>query len=95
MYREWTFGRYTTPRSPQKADLPNDALEADASNLGLVLNRLRRDPPVKARLLLALKKLYDGIEDFDVRVEGGTVQVFFHERGTIIPATRLSDGTLR
>jgi predicted ATPase len=95
LYREWTFGRYTAPRMPQKADLPNDVLESDGSNLGLVLNRLRRDPVVKARLLEALRKLYDGIDDFDVQIEGGTVQVFFHEDGMNIPATRLSDGTLR
>ena len=95
LYREWCFGRYTACRSPQKADLPNDALEPDASNLGLVLNRLRRDPTVKARVLTALKALYQGIEDYDVQVEGGTVQVFLHEDGVTIPATRLSDGTLR
>lgn len=95
IYREWSFGRYTTPRLPQKADLPNDLLEADASNLGLVLNRLRRDPKVKQKLLNALRQLYDGIDDFDVQIEGGTVQVFFQEGKYIVPATRLSDGTLR
>lgn len=95
LYREWSFGRYTTPRLPQKADLPNEWLEADASNLGLVLNRLRREPPVKKRLLEALRALYEGIDDFDVQIEGGTVQVFFHEGRFTVPATRLSDGTLR
>jgi predicted ATPase len=95
LYREWSFGRYTVPRLPQKADLPNDVLEPDASNLGLVLNRLRRDPAVKARLLEALKALYDGIDDYDVQIESGTVQVFFYEGRITIPATRLSDGTLR
>jgi predicted ATPase len=95
LYREWSFGRYTAPRMPQKADLPNDLLEPDASNLGLVLNRLRRETPVKRRLLEALRALYEGIEDFDVQIEGGTVQVFFHERHFTVPATRLSDGTLR
>lgn len=39
--------------------------------------------------------MYDGIDDFDVQIEGGTVQVFFHEGRHTIPATRLSDGTLR
>ena len=39
--------------------------------------------------------LYEGIDDFDVQIEGGTVQVFFHEGPNPIPATRLSDGTLR
>ncbi|MBT2337708.1 MULTISPECIES: AAA family ATPase [Pseudomonas] len=95
LYREWSFGRYTAPRLPQKADLPNDVLEPDSSNLGLVLNRLRRDPAVKHRLLTALQALYSGIDDYDVRIEGGTVQVFFHEGGFTVPATRLSDGTLR
>lgn len=95
LYREWSFGRYTIPRLPQKVDLPNDTLEPDASNLGLVLNRLRRDPAVKQRLLIALQALYKGIDDYDVQIEGGTVQVFFHEGRFTIPATRLSDGTLR
>jgi predicted ATPase len=95
LYREWSFGRYTAPRLPQKADLPNDMLEPDSSNLGLVLNRLRRDPAVKQRLLMALQALYSGIDDYDVQIEGGTVQVFFHEGRFTVPATRLSDGTLR
>lgn len=95
LYREWNFGRYTTPRLPQKADLPNELLEPDASNLGLVLNRLRREPAVKQRVLKALRALYEGIDDFDVQIEGGTVQVFFHEGRFTVPATRLSDGTLR
>lgn len=95
LYREWSFGRYTPPRLPQKADLPNDMLEPDASNLGLVLNRLSGEPTVKARLLKALRVLYDGIDDYHVQIEGGTVQVFFHEGHFKIPATRLSDGTLR
>lgn len=95
LYREWTFGRYTIPRMPQKADLPNEHLEADASNLGLVLNRLRREPAVKKKLVEALRVLYEGIDDFDVQIEGGTVQVFFHEGRYTVPATRLSDGTLR
>ena len=43
IYREWSFGRYTPPRQPQKADQRNDFLEEDCSNLGLMLNRLRRD----------------------------------------------------
>ncbi len=95
LYREWTFGRYASPRLPQKADLPNGALEPDASNLGLVLNRLRRDTHARRRLIDSLQSVYEGIEDVDVIVEGGTVQVFFMERNGLMPATRLSDGTLR
>lgn len=95
LYREWSFGRYTTPRLPQKTDLPNDVLEPDASNIGLVLNRIRRDSDVKARFLDALRALYDGIDDYYLQIEGGTVQVFFQEGRYTIPATRLSDGSLR
>jgi len=95
LYREWSFGRYTTPRLPQKSDLPNFVLAPDASNLGLVLNRLRRDPSVKAQVLKALQELYDGIDDYEIQIEGGTVQVFLHEGRFTVPATRLSDGTLR
>lgn len=32
LYREWNLGRYTPPRLPQKADLPEDFLLEDASN---------------------------------------------------------------
>jgi len=95
LYRDASFGPVTALRLPQKADLPNDALAADAANLGLVLNRLRREPSVKERTLKALRTLYEGIDDYDVQVEGGTVQVFIQEGRFIVPATRLSDGTLR
>ena len=95
LYREWTFGRYTPPRLPQKADLPNDFLGEDGKNMGLVLNRLKRETKAKAQILEALRKLYEGVSDFDTIIEGGTVQVFFQEGNISVPATRLSDGTLR
>lgn len=95
MYREWSFGRYTVPRLPQKADLPNRMLETDASNLGLVLNFLAGEPRVKQRILRALRDVYAGIDDYWVQIEGGTVQLFLIEGNFKIPATRLSDGTLR
>ncbi|MFY9822136.1 MAG: AAA family ATPase [Thermoanaerobaculia bacterium] len=96
IYREWAFGRNTVFREPQKADMRNDALEEDFSNLGLFLNRLKtRFPAAKKAILQGLKDLYDGIHDFDVLIEGGTVQVFFTEGDFVIPATRLSDSTLR
>lgn len=95
LYREWSFGPHTALRQPQKADQQNDFLKPDAANLGLVLNRLRRETAAKQRILEYLREIYDGIEDYDVSVEGGTVQVFLQESGSTIPATRLSDGTLR
>jgi predicted ATPase len=95
IYREWTFGRKTIFREPQKADMRNDRLEEDFSNLGLFLNRLRGIPKTTNAILEGLRELYEEFCDFDIKVEGGTVQVFFTEGDFVIPATRLSDGTLR
>jgi predicted ATPase len=95
IYREWAFGRNTVFREPQKADMRNDRLEEDFSNLGLFLSRLRKTPQAKKAILEGLKNLYDGVTDFEPIVEGGSVQVFFTEGDFSIPATRLSDGTLR
>ena len=95
LYQEWSFGRSTPPRMPQKPDLPNDFLAEDGKNLGLVLNRLMGDFEVKQRLINALRNLYEGVSDFHVNIDFGTVQVFLHEGTITVPATRLSDGTLR
>lgn len=95
IYREWSLGRDSPLRLPQKADLPNDFLQEDGKNLALVLNRFQGEPAVKRRLLDALSKFYEDITDFYVNIEGSTVQLFLQEGDMVIPATRLSDGTLR
>jgi predicted ATPase len=95
IYREWTFGRNTVFREPQKADMRSDRLEEDFSNLGLFLSRLSMTPPATKAIIDGLMNLYDGLTDFKVIVQGGNVQVFFTEGDFSIPATRLSDGTLR
>lgn len=95
IFRDWSFGRGAAARLPQKADLPNDFLAEDTRNLGMVLNRLRREPAVKKKLLEELSTLYENIDDFDVIIEGGTVQVVLQEGRFSVPAARLSDGTLR
>lgn len=96
-YREWNFGRYTPPRLPQKPDLSQDILLEDASNLGLVLSDLLHSPLVKHRILDRLRAFYPSVEDVVTSVTGGMVQIFFHEKGLRhpVPATRLSDGSLR
>lgn len=95
LYRNWSFGRDTPPRRSQKTDLPNGYLSSDANNLALVLNNLSGNLADKKRILAALQELYAGIDDFSFHIEGGTVQIFLHEGNHTIPATRLSDGTLR
>lgn len=93
LYREWTFGRYTVPRQAQKADLPKEYLLESYENLALVLNYLRRH--VRKELVGALSSLYPEIKDFEIDIGGGWVQLLMTEGEYSIPATRLSDGTLR
>ena len=95
LYREWAFGRTSIFRSPQSADLPSGRLEENFSNLGLFLNHLRGKPAAKRKIIEHLRDLYDGLDDFDVQIKGGTVEVFLTEGDFTIPASRLSDGTLR
>ena len=97
LFRNWNLGRNSNLRRPQPVDLPNDFLAEDASNLGLVLNALERKGKVKDTLDAHLARFYDQYVDFSVSVEGGTVQVFVREKDLSgwIPASRLSDGTLR
>ncbi|MCE2434969.1 MAG: AAA family ATPase [Candidatus Latescibacteria bacterium] len=92
--QESSFGLHTL-RQPQPTDLPNNFLLEDGSNLGLVLNRLERDPRVKDRILETMRQLYEGVFDLYISIEGGTVQLFAQEGNIMVPARRLSDGTLR
>lgn len=96
LYREWNLGRYTPPRMPQKLDLPEDFLLEDGSNLGLILNDLQHRIGSR-KIVENLQKFYESVTDITTKIAGGTVQIFLHERGLNqpIPATRLSDGTLR
>ena len=97
LYREWNLGRNTEPRKPQAADLPEDFLQEDAANLGVVLNDLQHRPATWQTVLDYLKKYYELAEAVTTKIHGGTVQLYLHEKGLSapVPATRLSDGTLR
>jgi len=97
LYRDWTFGRHASYRQPQKLDEPNQYLESDCSNLGLILNKIQHHLPSKKRLLEELQNFYGDVEDYVINLEGSYAQIYFHERGLSKPvsATRLSDGTLR
>lgn len=95
-FRDWNVGPGAAARQPQRIDLQDDFLAADGSNLGLVLDRLGKLPATKSLLLEKLKAFSDEIEDVETPVEGGMIQILLRERGgKTIPASRLSDGTLR
>ncbi len=85
IYRDWALGPQAVSRRPQPSDLPNRFLAEDASNLGLVLNRLRRTPSSKKHLLEAARGLYEGLTDFDVIVEGGTSRCFWRKAASRSP----------
>ena len=95
-FREWSFGRYVALRQPQPADLPEDRLLADSRNLALVLNQIEHHHGGE-RLNDLMRRFYPRFERLSTRISGGTVQFYLHEQGfrAPIPATRLSDGTIR
>lgn len=94
-FREWTIGRYAPLRTPQPADLPADRLLADSRNLALVLNQIEHHDGREFDSLL--HRFLPQFERMTTRVLGGQVQFYLHERGLAspVPATRLSDGTIR
>ena len=69
----------------------------DYSNLALVLNDLQNRPGVIDTIIEKLKLFNDRIEGINTRVNFGMVELRIREKGLAhtIPATRLSDGTLR
>jgi predicted ATPase len=95
-FRDWALGRSSPLRKPQPADLPTDVLLANSDNLGLILNELQHVGACTEfnRLLFRFLPRY---ERFSTRIQGNTVQFHLHETGlkTPVPATRLSDGTIR
>ena len=94
-FREWTFGRYGDLRRPQRADLPETWLLPDCSNLALVLNQIehKAGPAFDEHL----RRFFPRFKRMTTTISGGTVQFYLHESdfGAPIPATRLSDGTIR
>ena len=96
-YDDMYFGRNAPPRRPQQANLAQNVLMSDASNLTLVLSDLLNKPPVRERILERLRDFYPSFKDVITPIIAGTVQTSFHEEGLVhpVPATRLSYGTMR
>lgn len=94
LYRNWPFGPGALLRREQSAHGRSDFLSDEGENLALVLSNIPTRG--KPELLSSLNKLYEGIQGIRISVHGGNVLLFLEEKGgREIPATRLSDGTLR
>ena len=94
LYRDWSFGPLAKLRQNQSAHHRADFLDEGNENLALVLSHFQGED--KRQLVKALQKLFDGIVDITCPVTGGTVTLYLEEADDrTIPATRLSDGTLR
>ena len=94
-FRDWSFGSISPIRQPQRADSPGNFLRDGGENLALVLNQLRRSPEIKHQIESLLNELYEGINGYETFVQAGYVELFLTEGKRQIPASRLSDGTLR
>ncbi|RPI60428.1 MAG: chromosome segregation protein SMC, partial [Planctomycetaceae bacterium] len=96
IFREWGFGRSSALRLAQSANLPTDVLLPQLVNLGLVLNDLEHRP-VWDRFNKLMTAFLPRYKRLSTKVSAGSVQIFLHEDGLSapVPATRLSDGTLR
>ncbi len=96
IFRDWGFGHSAALRLPQPTNLPTDVLLPQLANLGLVLNDLEHRS-VWSRFNELMGRFLPRYQRLSTRVSAGSVQVYLHEDGLSapVPATRLSDGTLR
>ena len=96
-YREWDLGHHKPPRIPISIDFPQDHLSESASNLSLVLSNLLKNPTLKELIMNHMKIFYPNIYDIGFEIRGRSLLMYIYEQGLRhrIPATRLSDGTLR
>ena len=93
LYRDWAFGPGAENRVPTSAHGRSDFLDEGAWNLAVVLSHLHGE---HKRRFLEATSLFEGIVDVLCPVTGGVVSLFLEESGgRSIPASRLSDGTLR
>ncbi|MBL8956548.1 MAG: AAA family ATPase, partial [Myxococcaceae bacterium] len=95
LHRSLPVARGAPIRIPQLTDLPSDVLSDDGGNLALIVNRIQQSPAAKKSLLKYLSYAFEGARDVDAKVHGGTVQLVLEEDEWVVPATRMSDGTLR
>ncbi len=95
LYRNWSFGPHAQMRKPVRPDERQDRLARSAQNLAVVVQAM--DARTRKKIITGLQTLYPGIQGIQAKpVAGGSLLLYLEEEGGIeIPASRLSDGTLR
>ena len=96
VYKNLSVSRDSPMGRPQRTDDEADFLREDFGNLSLVVHNLQ-GRPAGALMDEYLKRFYEGYERMHSRVFGGAIQLTVNETGMgeSMPASRLSDGTLR
>lgn len=94
------FGDFDTSRTSPIRSMGHtsdrqDFLLPDGKNLALVLRNLEGKPKVRRRLLEELKTYCDRFDHFTQITHDTFVELILHEGDRPVPASRLSDGTLR
>ena len=96
-YRNWYVGRNSPVRRPQPTDGPVEFLEEDFSNLALVINDLRERQGLGSIMDEYLERFYESYKSLHTPIYGNTVSLTVRETSLSgpVPASRLSDGTIR
>ena len=97
IYRDVDIRRHSPARRPQATDGDIEFLDDDLGNLALVANDLYQNRAIASLIDSNLERFYQVYDGLRFRVFGGTIQLAANETGmaSAIPATRLSDGTMR
>ena len=97
IYRDVDARKNSPARRPQATDGDIEFLDDDLGNLALIANDLYQTREIAALIDSNLQRFYQVYDSLRFRVFGGTIQLAANETGmaSAIPATRLSDGTIR
>ncbi len=95
IYRDWYFGRKGFLRNAQSSEGRNDKLDEDFSNFFMFLAKFKMIPNVKRKIIEEMSLVYNSFTDFNVIPFAGSLLLMIEEGNHSIPASRISDGTLR
>ena len=94
VFRTTSFGPASALRRPASTHDRSDFVNEQGTNLPLVLANFHGK--TRQRFVESLQRIFDGVIDYACPVTTGTISLFLDEgHGRMIPASRLSDGTLR